>query len=77
MHGKGGMPKNLDNAFKFLKLAADQFYAPAEYNLSTLYNGAEGFDRDKKLAKYWLDRYSVNTHKSTNDFEFGNTENLF
>ena len=75
--GWGGLGVNTEKASYYFKLAADQFLAAAEYNMSTLYCGAIGHIKDKKIAKYWLDRYVVNPQKSVDDSPSNNTNEMF
>ena len=77
IRGWGGLNVNPEKAASYILLAANQFLAAAEYNMSTLYNGTIGHPKDKKLAKYWFDRYSVNPQKSIDESPSSQTNEFY
>lgn len=52
--GAGGLAKNDSEAFKWYKKAADQGYAPAQYNLGILYDEGRGVPQNRAAAYFWL-----------------------
>lgn len=49
-----GVQKNLDQAFQWMKKAAEQKLPPAQYQLALMYLKGEGVDSDASQALYWL-----------------------
>jgi TPR repeat protein len=47
---------DLQQAETWLRMAADQSYAPAEFELSQLLEAAPGSERDAEMAMHWLRR---------------------
>jgi hypothetical protein len=52
--GAGGLEKSDDEAFKWYKKAADQGYAPAQYNLGVFYDEGRGVPQNHASAYFWL-----------------------
>jgi hypothetical protein len=52
--GAGGLEKSDDEAFKWYKKAADQGYAPAQYNLGVFYDEGRGVPQSHASAYFWL-----------------------
>lgn len=52
--GLPGLPKNHQEAFKYCQKSAEQGYAPAELQLSGMYDRAIGVGQNKEEAKKWL-----------------------
>lgn len=77
MRGWGGLTPNNDQAYNYFKIAADKFFAAAEYNLSTLFSGYGGYPKDKKQQKYWYDRYSVNPIKCIDEVLTNTTYEIY
>ncbi|WP_254557762.1 tetratricopeptide repeat protein, partial [Salmonella enterica] len=49
-----GMPKNLPEAYKWIKQSADQGNAQAHYNLGLMYWNGDGVEKDLNKAKLHL-----------------------
>jgi serine/threonine protein kinase len=57
--GEAGLSSDLAQAARFYKIAADQGYAPAQYNLSACYVGGKGVPKNSDLhMKYWQEAYN-------------------
>ena len=57
-----GADKDLDEARTWLQKAADQDYAPAQYQLGKLYAGPAG-GRDYQMAFNWLEKAKNNGYE--------------
>ena len=54
MYANGeGVPQSYKTAVKWYKLAAEQGYARAEYNLGMMYENGTGVRQDYKIALKW------------------------
>ena len=57
MYNKGrGVPQNYKEAIKWYRLAAEQGFAPAQYNLGAMYFEGLGVPQDHKEAEKWFRR---------------------
>jgi len=57
MYGKGGgVPQDYEGAIKSYRLAAEQGFAPAQYNLGAMYVEGLGVPQDHKEAVKWFRR---------------------
>jgi TPR repeat protein len=53
-----GVTQNYSEAAKWYRLAADQGYPQAQYNLGLLYNQGNGVAKDNNEAKKWWQKAS-------------------
>ncbi|MBY0264627.1 MAG: sel1 repeat family protein, partial [Holosporales bacterium] len=53
-HEGEGMPKNLKEAEKWIRKAAEQGSAKAQYNLGLIYHEGEGMPKNLKEAARWF-----------------------
>ena len=58
------MPEDAAEAVRWYRLAADQGYAPAQYNLGTMYVRGRGVPEDVVTAHMWV---SLAASRSTSD----------
>ena len=77
MNGLGGLALDVNKAFELFKPCAEKYFAASEYNLSVLYNGYKGFEKDKNKNKYWLDRYYVNKQKCIEEIIPNTTREIY
>ena len=50
LHGVGGFDKNLPEAVKYIRMAAERGYAKAQSDLGYMYDNGEGVPQDKKKS---------------------------
>jgi TPR repeat protein len=51
-----GVEQDFEEAVKWCQKAADQGYAPAQYNLGVMYRQSEGVEQDFKEAVKWFQK---------------------
>ena len=58
--GSDGVPKNLIEAARWYRMAAEQDHAQSQYNLGMMYQSGHGVGEDANQANKWFDRYNQN-----------------
>ena len=58
-----GIPLDYAEAVKWYRLAADQGYAKAQYNLGGMYDNGEGVPKDLVQAHIWWNIAGANRHE--------------
>ena len=61
--GSDGVPKNLIEAARWYRMAAEQDHAQSQYNLGMMYQSGHGVGEDANQANKWFDRYNQNKAK--------------
>ena len=62
-----GVPKDDAKAVKWYRLAADQGYARAQYNLGVMYATGRGVLKDRILAHIWFNIAGANGHAQAHE----------
>ena len=60
-----GVKKDLENASKWLRKAAEKGIAPAQYRLGELYMNGQGVPKDYEFAYAWLSTGATQQHKKS------------
>lgn len=55
-NGGGGLPKNKEQAFFWIRKAAEQGFAPAQHYLAVSYSTGDGLPQDNKQAIAWYQK---------------------
>lgn len=63
-----GVPKNISEAVRLYRLAAEQGHAKAQYNLGVTYNTGEGVPKNLVRAHLWANVAAANGHEEARSF---------
>jgi hypothetical protein len=69
-----GVPQNDAEAVRFFRLAADQGYAVAQYNLGVMYANGQGVPQDDVQAHMWLNLVASRSTGEVHDLSVKNRD---